>query len=81
MVLASPAAFESLPSVENFFPERLKVPFSQSKSNAASHPVAGVPGAVAPGEINFDSPPSPPGKGVGGISFPFGEGGQEIKLK
>ena len=68
MVLASPAAFESLPSVENFFPERLKVPFSQSKSNAASHPVAGVPGAVAPGEIYFESPPSrrEGGRGDGG---------------
>ena len=67
MVAASLAAFESLPSVENFFPERLKVPFSKSKSSAASHPVAGVPGAVAPGEINFESPPSPEGKGVGGM--------------
>ena len=43
---------------------------------------AGVPGAVAPGETNNKSPPSPPGKSalrarVGGISFPFGEGGQK----
>ena len=42
---------------------------------------AGVPGAVAPGKIILESPPSPPGKSalrarVGGISFPFGEGGQ-----
>ena len=28
---------------------------------------AGVPGAVAPGEIYFDSPPSPEGKGDGGM--------------
>ena len=28
---------------------------------------AGVPGAVAPGKIILESPPSPPGKGVGGI--------------
>ena len=47
---------------------------------------AGVPGAVAPGKIILESPPSPPGKSalrarVGGISFPFGEGGQNQKLK
>ena len=54
---------------------------TESCASAASHPVAGVPGAVAPGEINFWAPPSPEGKGVGGISFPFGEGGQESKLK
>ena len=46
---------------------------------------AGVPGAVAPGKIILESPPSPPGKSalrarVGGISFPFGEGGR-IKTK
>ena len=28
---------------------------------------AGVPGAVAPGKINLESPPSPEGKGVGGM--------------
>ena len=68
MAAASLAAFESLPSVENFFPERLKVPFSKSKTSAASHPVAGVPGAVAPGEIYFESPPSrrEGGRGDGG---------------
>ena len=47
---------------------------------------AGVPGAVAPGKIILESPPSPPGKSalrarVGGISFPFGEGGQNQELK
>ena len=35
---------------------------------------AGVPGAVAPGKINLESPPSPEGKGVGGM-------GAESKLK
>ena len=38
-------------------------------------------GGEAPGEINFGAPPSPEGKGVGGISFPFGEGGHKSKLK
>ena len=36
---------------------------------------AGVPGAVAPGKIILESPPSPPGKGAGGI------GGRIQKLK
>ena len=35
--------------------------------NAASGLMPGVPGAVAPGKIILESPPSPPGKGVGGI--------------
>ena len=35
---------------------------------------AGVPGAVAPGKINLESPPSPEGKGAGGW-------GQKSKLK
>ena len=34
---------------------------------AASGLMPGVPGAVAPGKIILESPPSPPGKGVGGI--------------
>ena len=34
----------------------------------------GVPGAVAPGKINLESPPSPPGKGAGGM-------GAEKKVK
>ena len=42
-------------------------PLSTIKARAASHPIAGVPGAVAPGEIYFESPPSPEGKGVGGM--------------
>ena len=39
---------------------------------------AGVPGAVAPGKTNLWSPPSR-WEGGGGISFPFGEGGQKRK--
>ena len=35
--------------------------------NAASGLMPGVPGAVAPGKIILESPPSPPGKGAGGI--------------
>ena len=35
---------------------------------------AGVPGAVAPGKKNLESPPSPEGKGLGGW-------GQKSKLK
>ena len=34
---------------------------------AASGLMPGVPGAVAPGKIILESPPSPPGKGAGGI--------------
>ena len=41
---------------------------------------AGVPGAVAPGKIILESPPSPPGKGVGGCPSPSGKGGR-IKTK
>ena len=41
---------------------------------------AGVPGAVAPGKIILESPPSPPGKGVGGYPSPSGKGGR-IKTK
>ena len=38
---------------------------------------AGVPGAVAPGKIILESPPSPEGKGAGGM----GGWGQQSKLK
>ena len=37
---------------------------------------AGVPGATAPGKIILESPPSPPGKGVGGYPSPSGKGGR-----
>ena len=54
-------------AVGNLFGEKQKATGFQSKSQCRFPPGCRGAGGGAPGEIKLKSPPSPPGKGVGGI--------------
>ena len=66
--------------------QRRKNRFSTSKTSAASRPALGDARGEAPCIRKQKISPFPPGKSAlraraGGLSFPFGEGGQQSKLK